>query len=86
MIETPDYGILESLDEFRGAIKMGLEIEFFMYGIRYIILWENHKPYIAVCPDGDAVFFDNADNLLDGYKINGKPLRDLWRDIEIYSM
>lgn len=85
MIETPDYSIFESIDELHNAIKMGLDIEFFLYGVRYNISWR-YKPFICTCPDGDAVFFENADDLLDGYKINGKPLRDLWQDIEIYSM
>ena len=78
MIETPDYGIFESIDD--------LDIEFFLYGVRYNISWRDYKPFICTCPDGDAVFFENADDLLDGYKINGKLLRDLWQDIEIYSM
>lgn len=86
MIETPNYGILESIDELHNAIEMALDIEFFLYGVRYNISWRDYKPFICTCPDGDAVFFENADDLLDGYKINGKLLRDLWQDIEIYSM
>ncbi len=86
MIETPNYGIFESIDELHNAIEMALDIEFFLYGVRYNISWRDYKPFICTCPDGDAVFFENADDLLDGYKINGKPLRDLWQDIEIYSM
>ena len=86
MIETPDYGIFESIDELRNAIKMGLDIEFFLYGVRYNISWRDYKPFICTCPDGDAVFFENENDLLDGYKINGNPLRDLWEDIEVYSM
>lgn len=86
MIETPDYGIFESIDELRSAIEMGLDIEFFLYGVRYNISWRDYKPFICTCPDGDAVFFENTDDLLDGYKINGRSLRELWKDIEVYSM
>lgn len=86
MIETPDYGIFESIDELRNAIEMGLDIEFFLYGVRYNISWRDYKPFICTCPDGDAVFFENAGDLLDEYKINGRSLRELWKDIEVYSM
>lgn len=77
---------LKSLKDLADAIEMALDIEFFLYGTRYNISWQNHKPFICTCPDGDAVFFENADDLLDGYKIKDKPLRDLWQDIEVYSM
>lgn len=77
---------LKNFKELYEAIEMALDIEFFLYGVRYNISWRDYKPFICTCPDGDAVFFENADDLLDGYKINGKPLRDLWQDIEIYSM
>ncbi len=85
MIDTPEYGILENLDEFAEAIDIGMDIEFFLYGVHYNISSED-KPFICVCLDGDAVYFDDADSLLKGYKVNGKPLGELWRDFKIKAM
>lgn len=76
---------LKSLNEFTDALDMCVDIEFFLYGTRYNISWQE-KPFICTCPDGDAVFFNSAADLLANYKINNKPLQEIWKDIEIYSM
>lgn len=47
--------------------------------------WSNHKRIIALCPDGDGDFFETLDEMLD-FKIEGKPLKDIWSNIEIISM
>ena len=85
MITGKDFDKFSTFDEFVDAVNMGLDIEFFIENVRYNISW-NYKPFICVCPDGDAVFYENADDLLNNHKINGKSLKDLWRNIEVYSM
>ena len=85
MVVYKKYDKFSTLDELKKGISIGLDIVFGLHGIIYNISWD-YKPFICTCPDGDAVFFEDADDLLDGYKINGKPLRDLWQDIEVYSM
>ena len=47
-----DYAKFENFQEFYDAVEMGLDIEFFIDGIRYNISWQNNKPFICVCPDG----------------------------------
>ncbi|MCD7951129.1 MAG: hypothetical protein LUG12_12855 [Erysipelotrichaceae bacterium] len=76
---------LKSLDELMEEVKIGMDIEFFVYGIRYNISWENCKPFICVCPYGDAVFYDTPELMFENHKINGKPLKDIWQDFEMYS-
>ena len=48
-----DYAKFENFQEFYDAVEMGLDIEFFIDGIRYNISWQNNKPFICVCPDGE---------------------------------
>ena len=77
---------LESLDELHDAIEMGLDIEFILYGERYNISWREDKPFICTCPDGDAVFFEDTEDLLNRYEADGKVLKDIWEDMEILAM
>lgn len=86
MVVYKKYDKFSTFEEFNDAVSMRLDIVFGLYGVKYNISWENRKPYISICPKGDTSYFKDEDDLLDGYKINGKPLRDLWRDIEVYSM
>lgn len=75
-----------NLEELREAIEMGLDIEFYLKGVRYNISWRDYKPFICVCPDGDAVFFEDADDLLSNYKVDGISLKELWREMDIIAM
>lgn len=77
---------LKNLDELIKAIDMGMDIEIFIYGIRYNISWRNYKPFICTCPDGDAIFFESVEDLMSTYEVKGKPLKEIWQDFEIYSM
>ncbi|MCD7892376.1 MAG: hypothetical protein LUG60_01620 [Erysipelotrichaceae bacterium] len=77
---------LKSLEELMESVNYGIDIEFFVYGVRYDISWRNNKPFICVCPDGKAVFYDTPELMFENYKINGKPLKDIWQDFGIYSM
>lgn len=76
----------DSLDELKNVIEMGLDIEFFIDDVRYNISWENNKPFICICPKGEAVFFDDVEDLLEKYNIKGKSLKELWSDIVIHVM
>lgn len=77
---------LKSLDELAQSINMGMDIEFYAYGTRYNISWRDNRPFICICPDGDAIFYDSPDEMLKEYAIHGKRLVDIWRDLEIISM
>lgn len=77
---------LNSLEELMEEIDMGMDIEFFLFGNRYNISWRNNKPFICICPDGEAVFYDSPKKMFAEYKINGKPLKDIWQDFEILAM
>lgn len=85
MIEMKDYDKFSSFDEFYNSIDTGLDIVFSVYGVKYNISWDN-KPFICTCPDGVATFFDSTQDLIDKYKICGMPIKDLWGDIEVYTM
>ena len=78
-------GRFYSLADLREGIEMGLDIEFFLFHVRYNISWQDFHPYIAVCPDGPVYDYDDTDAILE-HRIDGIPLRDLWRQIELYSM
>lgn len=77
---------LHSFEELMEEIEMGMDIEFLIYGIRYNISWRDNKPFICVCPDGEAIFFDSPSEMMDKYKVNGNPLRCIWKDFEILYM
>lgn len=76
----------KDLAEFKYSIGLGLDIVFLLRGTEYNISWENHKPFICICPDGDAVVFNNADDLLNNYKIGETPIGELWEEIDIEFM
>lgn len=81
-----DYAKFENFQEFYDAVEMGLDIEFFIDGIRYNISWHNNKPFICVCPDGEPNYYSDTQDLLDNHKIDGVPIKDLWQNIDIYAM
>lgn len=81
-----DFYRLENLKELSDAIEVGLDIEFILYEVRYNISWKNYKPFICVCPDGDAVFYENTDDLLNNHTVNGKSLKDIWQEMKILAM
>lgn len=76
---------LKSLAELMDEIDLGMDVEFILYGTRYNISWRE-KPFICVCPDGDAVFFGDPREMFSEYKVAGRPLKELWRDMEIIAM
>lgn len=81
-----DYYKLKSLDELIGSIDLGMDIEFYVYGIRYNISWRNNKPFICTCPDGDAIFYESSQQMFEEHEVNGKALKNIWRDFEIIFM
>lgn len=76
----------KDLKEFYEAIDIGLDIEFILRDVRYNISWENYKPFICTCPDGDATVYDDAQDLLDNFTIDKVPIKKLWNEIDIISM
>lgn len=80
-----DCAKLESLNELIEAIDIGLDIEFFLHGVRYNIS-TNETPFIAVCPDGDGVHYKDGITLVTEHKINGMPLKNQWKEIDIWGM
>lgn len=81
-----DYYKLKSLDELKESIDLGMDIEFYLYGMRYNISWRDNKPFICICPDGDATFYESSQQMFEEYEINGKVLKDIWKDIKIIFM
>ncbi|MBQ3124159.1 MAG: hypothetical protein IJC09_01890 [Clostridia bacterium] len=77
---------LRNFDELLEAVETGLDVEFFIDEVRYNISWSGGKPFICICPYGDAIFFEDANDLLCEYKVNGTSIKELWKDINIYSM
>lgn len=85
-IPDKDFDRLRSFEELMACIDMGLDIEFILYGTRYDISWRDQKPFICTCPDGDAVFFTDAQDMMNHYFVEGKPIKDIWQDFQILSM
>ena len=81
-----DLGKFNSLLELIEAIDMGLDIEFYLYGVRYNISPGEDDYFICRCPDGDAVYYKNGLDMVDNYSIDNKLLKDIWQDIELRSM
>ena len=86
MIEYKDYAKFENLSEMSEAIETGMDIEFILSRKRYNISWRDNKPFICECPEGESKFYANAQAMLDQHRIDDKPLKELWNDIEILSM
>ena len=40
-----DYYRLKSLDEMLESIDIGMDVEFYLYNVRYNISWRNNKPF-----------------------------------------
>lgn len=74
-----------SLEELKESIELGLDIECYINNQRYYIGWSNNERVIALCPDGEGVRFNKLEEMLD-YQIEGKTLRELWKEIVIRSM
>lgn len=80
-----DDSKLKSLSELIDAIKIGLDIEIDLFGVRYYIGSPQGELLISWNNGEDEVLFKDVDQLLN-YKIKGKPIKDVWREIEIYAM
>ena len=94
-IAEDNFDRLENPEELYDAIEMGLDIEFRLYAKRYNISWrylkftsieDKNKPFICICPDGDAKFYNSVEDLLNRHEVDGKPLRDTWKDMQILAM
>ena len=81
-----DYYRWKSLDEMLESIDIGMDIEFYLYNVRYNLSWRNNKPFIWMCPEGDAIFYDSSEQMFNEYKVNGKALKELWKDFKMIFM
>lgn len=80
-----DGAKLTSLDELIEGIDMGLDVVFLLHDVWYNISTDG-TPFIAVCPDGDGDYYKDGSTLVTEHKINGVPLKDQWKEIDIESM
>lgn len=81
-----DLGKFNNLSELIDSINLGLDIEFYLFGIRYNISPGDDEYFMCECPNGNAVYYKNGLDMVNNYKINDKLLKDLWSDIGLYSM
>lgn len=73
-----------SIEEFRQDVEMKFDIEFRFKGIEYTVLsWTDGGPTIGRQNSDEDFQFPDFDAMVDGYKINGVPLRQLVDQIEI---
>lgn len=77
---------LKNLKELTDEIDIGMDIEFFIGKNRYNISWRDNKPFICLCPNGEAVFYADSGDMMENHLINETPLKDLWKDIDILYM
>ncbi|MFR1051495.1 MAG: hypothetical protein ACLSE7_07170 [Lachnospirales bacterium] len=73
-----------TVDDFKDMMMCN-EPDFLYNGQEYSICWPGGKYYVTASDSpGDLdLEFDTIDDLLDGWMIQGKPLRDILSDIEI---
>lgn len=76
---------LKSPDEIQDAFDLGLDIEFYLYGVRYYIGAPQGTSLIS-WNDGYAEVEVQEDSKLLHTEFNGNTVIDNWRDIEIISM
>lgn len=81
-----DLGKFNNLSELINSINLGLDIEFYLFGIRYNISPGDDEYFICECPNGNAVYYKNGLDMVNNYKINDKLLKDIWKDIGLHSM
>lgn len=82
MTSSDKYDIFDSLDEMIDMIDMRLDLEFYLYGKRYNIS-TNKTPFITLCPDGETSHYKDGRDLVEKHEINGKRLKDIWKDIQL---
>ena len=78
---------LGSLDELRQSLEMGMEVNFFMRGVWYLLEEKpDGKAMIAVCPDGKGERYGSWEELFEKHMVDGQPLGEQWREFEIEMM
>ncbi|ETY74129.1 hypothetical protein LFAB_08815 [Lactiplantibacillus fabifermentans T30PCM01] len=81
----PNDDRFESLNQLREALEMFLEIRILINNVEWYI-GTPQGPRIIASGDFDYTFpTDDADAVLD-YVVDGKHIRDQWRDIRIIVM
>ncbi len=55
-----DLGKFNNLSELIDSINLGLDIEFYLFEIRYNISPGDDEYFICECPNGNAVYYKNG--------------------------
>ena len=78
---TGKYWIYDSQEELTAEVLRNEDVTFMLDGVQYCMGPSSSAiRMIAICPDGDAVSFESADEQLD-YHIGDVPLRERWHDM-----
>ena len=77
----------KNLQHLIDSIDLGLDIEFDLYNKPYnISIGDDDTRFITLCPNGDTKHYKNGKDMVDNYNIDGKLLKDLWKDVQIANM
>ncbi|MBO2713208.1 hypothetical protein DA799_14060 [Lactiplantibacillus plantarum] len=84
-----DSDHLESLEQLRFALDVRMEIQIKINDVEWYIGFDSEGKRIISKDNGDFDYHfkdtDDVDEILD-YVIDGKKIRDQWRDIVIVAM
>lgn len=84
MITHPEGDEYESVQELIDDLEMGLEIEFEYAGKEWAILpREGHLCIYEKHNEESYREYPTIEEMLDGYKFDGKPLRDVATEIRV---
>lgn len=72
--------------EFIAATKMNREIEFDYNGVNYFKSSDDKGYYIWCEKDNSRQYYSSPDELLEKGKLEDKPLKDLWDEINIHFL
>ncbi|WP_421428299.1 hypothetical protein [Lactiplantibacillus plantarum] len=80
---------LQSLEQLRMTIEIGMDIQIKINGVEWYIGFDSEGKRIISKDNGDFDYYfkdtDDVDEILN-YVIDGKKIRDQWRDIVIAAM
>lgn len=78
---------LASLDELSFAIEVGEDIQIILNNTEWYIGYDqNGKRVIAQNPNGPVHYLDDSVDAVLDFVINGKSIRDQWRNIIVVAL
>ena len=84
MITHPEGDEYEDVQELIDDLEMGLEVEFSYANKEWAILWRDHHLCIYEKDNEESYQeYPTIAEMLDGYKFDGKPLRDVATEIRV---